>query len=83
MKQVLTVSCKLQVTAEQVAKIEATLKAFADACEYVNQVVPPNLMNELAMQSLVYQDVRASFGLSSQQNAGAATVGRFISCDNS
>jgi putative transposase len=66
MKQVLTVSCKLQVTLEQVAKIEATLKAFANACEYINQVVPPNLMNELAMQSLVYQDVRAKFGLSSQ-----------------
>lgn len=66
MKQVLTVSCKLQVTAEQVAKIETTLKAFADACEYVNRVVPPNLTNELAMQSLVYQDVRAKFSLSSQ-----------------
>jgi putative transposase len=66
MKQVLTVSCKLQVTLEQVAKIEATLKAFANACEYVNQVVPPSLMNELAMQSLVYQDVRAKFSLSSQ-----------------
>ena len=66
MKQVLTISCKLQVTPEQAALIEATLKAFADACEYVNQVVAPNLMNELAMQSLVYQDVRAKFGLSSQ-----------------
>lgn len=66
MKQVLTVSCKLQASPEQVAKIEATLKAFADACEYVNQVVAPTLVNELAMQSLVYQDVRARFGLSSQ-----------------
>jgi transposase len=66
MKQVLTVSCKLQVTPKQVTKIEATLRAFADACEYVNQVVPPNLMNELAIQSLVYHDVRARFGLSSQ-----------------
>jgi putative transposase len=66
MKQVLTVSCKLQAKPEQVAKIEVTLKAFADACKYVNEVVPPNLMNELAMQSLVYQDVRAKFGLSSQ-----------------
>jgi putative transposase len=66
MKQVLTVSCKLQVTPEQVATIEATLKAFAEACEYVNGTVKPNLMNELAIQSLVYQDVRAKFGLSSQ-----------------
>ena len=66
MKQVLTVSCQLKVTPEQIAKIDATLLAFANACEYVNQVVPPNLMNELAMQSLIYHDVRARFGLSAQ-----------------
>ncbi|MEA5568790.1 transposase [Anabaena sp. UHCC 0399] len=66
MKQVLTVSCKIQVTPEQVAKIDATLQAFADACEYVNKTAPPTLVNELAMQSLVYHDVRALFGLSSQ-----------------
>jgi hypothetical protein len=52
MKQVLTVSCQLQVTPEQVAAIEATLKAFAEACDYVNGKVKPNLMNELAIQSL-------------------------------
>ncbi|WP_333133260.1 hypothetical protein [Microcoleus sp. D2B6] len=51
MKQVLTVSCKLQVTPEQSLKIDATLQAFANACEYVNQTVPPTLTNELAMQS--------------------------------
>jgi putative transposase len=66
MKQILTVSCKLEVSPEQSIKIDETLRAFADACEYVNQAVPPNLMNELAMQSLVYQDVRAKFGLSAQ-----------------
>jgi putative transposase len=52
MKQVLTVSCQLQVTPEQVAAIGATLKAFAEACDYVNGTVKPNLMNELAIQSL-------------------------------
>lgn len=66
MKQVLTVSCKLKPTPEQVAKIDELLSAFADACVYVNGAVPPNLTNELAMQSLVYYDVRASFGLSAQ-----------------
>jgi putative transposase len=66
MKQVLTVSCKIQVTSEQVTKIDATLQAFADACEYVNKTAPPTLVNELAMQSLVYHSVRALFGLSSQ-----------------
>jgi putative transposase len=57
---------RLQVTPEQVAELAATLKACADACEYVNGTVKPNLMNEVAIQSPVYQDVRAKFGLSSQ-----------------
>jgi putative transposase len=66
MKQVLTVSCKLKVSPEQDIKIDATLQAFCDACKYVNQEVPEKLTNELAMQPLVYHDVRAEFGLSSQ-----------------
>ena len=66
MKQVLTVSCKLQVTPEQLAKIDELLQAFADACEYTNRTVKPSLLNEQAMQSLVYNDVRAKFGLSAQ-----------------
>ncbi len=66
MKQVLTVSCKLNLTTEQVAKVDELLNTFADACVYVNSVVPPSLTNELAMQSLIYHDVRAKFGLSAQ-----------------
>ena len=66
MKQVLTVSCKIQVSPEQSIKIDATLQSFASACEYVNQTVPPTLTNELAMQSLIYYDVRDRFGLSAQ-----------------
>ena len=66
MKQVLTVSCKLNISPEQAVKVDATLQAFCDACIYVNQEVPEKLTNELAMQSLVYHDVRARFGLSSQ-----------------
>ena len=66
MKQVLTVSCKIQVSPEQSIKIDATLQAFASACEYVNQTVPTTLTNELAMQSLIYYDVRDRFGLSAQ-----------------
>jgi putative transposase len=65
-KQVLTVSCKIEVKLEQLPKIGATLQAFADACIYVNGEVDPKLTNEIAMQSLVYQDVRSKFGLSSQ-----------------
>lgn len=66
MKQVLTVSCKLNVTAQQLPKVEETLLAFADACKYVNEIVPEKLTNEVAMQSLCYHDVRARFGLSAQ-----------------
>ena len=66
MKQILTVSCKLQVTPEQVALVDELLQAFADACEYTNRTVKPGLVNEQAIQSLVYNDVRARFGLSSQ-----------------
>jgi len=66
MKQVLTVSCKLIVKPEQVANVEATLQAFCDACVWINQEVPENVRNEIAMQSLIYHDVRSRFGLSSQ-----------------
>ena len=66
MKQVLTVSCKLNVGAQQLLKIEELLNAFADACEYVNRTIDEKLTNEVAMQSLCYHDVRARFGLSAQ-----------------
>lgn len=65
-KQVLTVSCKIVVTPEQLLKVDNTLKVFANACEYVHQEIPESLTNEIAMQSLIYQDVRAKFGLPSQ-----------------
>ena len=39
MKQVLTIVVKLQPSSEQVAKLEATLQAFADACNYVNGAI--------------------------------------------
>ena len=65
MKQVTTVVCKLKVPVKFVAEIEATLQAFADACEWVNKNTPPELTNKTKMQKLVYNDVRSLFGLSS------------------
>ena len=65
MKQVLTVVCKIQPSLEQVAKIEATLKAFADACNYINDTVDTKLTNNVRIQTLVYESVREKFGLSS------------------
>jgi len=63
-KQTLTVSCKLKTTPQQVEQINATLKAFADACSWVNLNTPAELTNPTRMHHLVYRDVRAFFGLS-------------------
>ncbi len=64
MKQVLTVACKIEVPKEVAPKINATLEAFASACNYINQTVPPYMTNNVRIQTLTYQDVRNQFGLS-------------------
>jgi putative transposase len=63
-KLVLTIVCKLNPSLEQVSKIDATLKAFADACNYINETVAPKIMNNVRIQTLVYESVREKFGLS-------------------
>ena len=63
MKQVLTIVVKLQPTLEQVAKLEATLQAFADACNYVNSHTDPKLTNKIAIQALTYQTIKSEFNL--------------------
>jgi len=63
MKQVLTIVVKLQPTPEQAAKIEATLQAFAAACNYVNEHTDPKLTNKIAIQSLTYQTIKSEFNL--------------------
>ncbi len=64
MNQVLTIVCKLNPTSSQVAMIEATLKAFADGCNYANSQVKPQITSKTTIQNLVYQDLRSMFGLS-------------------
>lgn len=64
MKQTLTLVCKLQPTFEQVAKIEATLKAFADACNYANQQIKAGVTSKTTIQMKVYDELRTRFGLS-------------------
>jgi len=64
MEQTLTVSCKLKTSPQQAEQINATLKAFADACSWVNLNTPAELTNPTRMHHLVYRDVRAFFGLS-------------------
>ncbi|MGL5872966.1 MAG: hypothetical protein ACRC2R_11470 [Xenococcaceae cyanobacterium] len=63
-KLVLTIVCQLNPSPQQVSKIDATLKAFADACNYINEVVEPKIMNNVRIQTLVYESVREKFGLS-------------------
>ena len=64
MKQVTTVACKLEVPLNFVTEIDKTLEVFAAACEWVNANTPLELTNKAKMQKLVYNDVRALFGLS-------------------
>ncbi|MHC5732402.1 MAG: RNA-guided endonuclease TnpB family protein, partial [Nostoc sp.] len=59
--------CKLQPTSEQTIKMNDLLKAFADACNYVNEQVKTGVTSKTTIQSLVYQDIRARFGLSANQ----------------
>lgn len=61
----LTIVCKINPTSEQVAKIEATLRAFADACNYINEVVEPKITHNVTIQNQVYGEVRKRFGLAS------------------
>lgn len=63
-KLVLTIVCQLNPSLEQVSKIDATLKAFADACDYINETVDPKITNNVRIQTLVYNSVRERFGLS-------------------
>ena len=60
----LTVACKIEVSLEVAPKLDATFKAFADACNYINQTVDPKLTNKPRIQGLVYIQIREKFGLS-------------------
>jgi IS605 OrfB family transposase len=65
MTQVLTVSCKLKVAQSQAAKLDATMDAFVQALNWVNQNTPEKVVNAVKLQSLCYYQIRARFGLSS------------------
>jgi len=65
MNQVLTISCKLKVSESQAPKLAATLDAFCQALNWVNQNTPQKVVNAVKLQSLCYYEIRARFGLSS------------------
>ena len=65
MDTVRTIACKLTPTPEQRAEIDATLAAFADACNFIADVARrEHTTNKVKIQHACYTDVRAQFGLS-------------------
>ncbi|WP_017662675.1 RNA-guided endonuclease InsQ/TnpB family protein [Baaleninema simplex] len=64
MEQILTVVCQLKATAEQSAALLRVAQAFAAACNLTNSVVRPAVTSKTTIQSLVYRQLRESFGLS-------------------
>lgn len=65
METIRTIVCKLDPTAEQVVEIEATLEAFARACNHIADVARRiHSTNKVSVQKECYRQVRDDFGLS-------------------
>ena len=65
MKQVIVI--KLAPTGEQHQSLLKTIEAFNDGCQYVADVAYDNrIANKIALQPLVYRELRERFGLSAQ-----------------
>jgi putative transposase len=60
-----TIVLKLQPTAEQAAELDATLRAFADACNHIAGVARrEHTTNKVLIQRACYCEVRETFGRS-------------------
>jgi predicted transposase len=65
MEIVRTVTCKLAPTPQQIANLDATLVAFADACNHIADVARQiHSTNKVKVQHACYREVRDRFGLS-------------------
>lgn len=65
MKLVLTLSCKLEVPPNMRPVVDATMRAFANACNVARAVAEDRgTTNKVKLQSYVYYDLRKQFGLS-------------------
>jgi len=70
MKQTLMV--KLDTTEEQFNALKQTMERFNEACNFIAEVAYKHRMaNKVALQPLVYRDVRERFGLSAQMTVRA------------
>ena len=63
MTQVLTVSCKLKVSQSQAATLDATMDAFVQALNWVNQNTPEKVVNAVKLQSLCYYSLLRTQGV--------------------
>jgi IS605 OrfB family transposase len=60
-----TVVCKLAPTPEQAEEIDATLKAFASACDFAAETARRiGSTNKVKVQHAAYREIREQFGLS-------------------
>jgi putative transposase len=59
-----TISCLLEVSAEQKSALTETMKAFAGACNYILTHSPQQKPHRFALHKQFYQTVRNQFGLS-------------------
>ena len=74
MKQVIVL--KLEPTPAQQQELVSTMQAFNQGCQYVGELAfRHHLANKIALQPLVYQELRARFGLSSQMAVRAISSG--------
>src|ERR1700731_2314246 len=65
MKTVRTIVCKLDPTTEQAAEIDATLDAFAKACDFAAETARAiGSTNKVKVQHACYAEIRQRFGLS-------------------
>ena len=75
MQTIRTICCKLTPTAEQAVEIDATLQAFANACNHlVVMAAETQTKGHLALHKLAYRETRKLFGLSA--NLAVRAIGR-------
>jgi len=79
MDSIRTLSCKLRLTDDQVRHIEATMQAFADACNYVADYGRTHrISRQYALHQACYAQVRSRFGLSA--NLAVRAIARVAPC---
>jgi hypothetical protein len=65
MDTIRTMACKLLPTQEQCVELDATLAAFADACNFIADMARQlHSTNKVKRQHACYQEVRSHFRLS-------------------